>query len=144
MLLDALPEIGMIEDDGLRGKVISVYLAAMERGGWEDLHDVPFTLLIPDLERDLVDHTRTVTRMAMAVADARIDLDRDTVIAGALLHDVGKLLEYRPGPERRKSHFGQLVRHPVSGAGLAMEYGLPDEVVHIIAAHSKEGEAVGR
>ena len=43
-----------------------------------------------------------------------------------------------------KSRFGALVRHPVSGVGLAMKHGLPDEIVHIIAAHSKDREAVKR
>ena len=43
-----------------------------------------------------------------------------------------------------KSAYGKLVRHPVSGYGLALEAGLPLEVAHIIAAHSKEGEFIQR
>jgi putative nucleotidyltransferase with HDIG domain len=87
--------------------------------------------------------------MAMNVASQRDDLRRDFVIAGALVHDIGKLLEYTTvkgseGVKVEKSEFGDLVRHPVSGAGLAMMTGLPQELVHIIAAHSKEGEMVRR
>jgi len=115
----------------------------MERGGWDEIESIPFTLLI-STDKSLVEHTRIITRMAMAVADERKDLDMDKVIAGALLHDVGKLLEY----ERRdgrvvKSEMGKRIRHPVSGAALAMEEGL-DSIAHIIAAHSKEGEFVER
>jgi len=39
---------------------------------------------------------------------------------------------------------GKLLRHPISGAALAWSLGLPEEVCHIIAAHSKEGDHVKR
>lgn len=137
------PEVDEIKDEALRGKVIKIWRKAMERGGWDEIESIPFTLLI-STDKSLVEHTRIITRMAMAVADERKDLDMDKVIAGALLHDVGKLLEY----ERRdgrvvKSEMGKRIRHPVSGAALAMEEGL-DSIAHIIAAHSKEGEFVER
>jgi hypothetical protein len=37
-----------------------------------------------------------------------------------------------------------MLRHPVSGAAFAYKFGLPQEVVHIIAAHSKEGDGLRR
>ena len=82
----------------------------------------------------------------MAVAFTRDDLDVDLVIACGLLHDVGKALEYKRNPDgsATKSRNGELLRHPVSGAALALEMGLPEEVAHVIAAHSKEGEFVSR
>jgi hypothetical protein len=43
-----------------------------------------------------------------------------------------------------KSEFGKQKRHPVSGSELAKELGLPDEIVHIIYAHSKEGDTIER
>jgi HD superfamily phosphodiesterase len=83
--------------------------------------------------------------MAIAVARTRQDLDLDTIIAAGLVHDVGKLLEYcRKGRAVSKSKHGRLVRHPISGYGLALEVGLPLEIAHIIAAHSREGDAVKR
>jgi hypothetical protein len=36
------------------------------------------------------------------------------------------------------------MRHPESGAKLAEECDLPKEVVHIIAAHSHEGDSMNR
>jgi len=143
-IMRELPEIAQIENEDLREKTLMTYEAATKRGGWSSLHDIPFTLLIPGLDRDYVDHVRRVTSSARAVAATRDDLDMDIVTAGALLHDVGKLLEYEPVVPVVKSDFGKLVRHPVSGAALAMEFDLPDEIVHLIAAHSKEGEAVSR
>jgi len=144
-LKEAFPELAEIGNAELRRQVLELYSTAMERGGWERLDEIPFTLLIPDLRKNFVEHTRSVTRMALACADARGDLHRDLVVAGALTHDVGKLLEYtRRDGAVVKSDFGALVRHPVSGAALAMAVGLPDTVVHIIAAHAKEGEMVLR
>jgi putative nucleotidyltransferase with HDIG domain len=66
-------------------------------------------------------------------------------VAGGLLHDIGKLLEYRRQGERTiKSRRGELLRHPFSGAALAFKHGLPDEVIHIIALHAREGEGSER
>jgi putative nucleotidyltransferase with HDIG domain len=138
------PQLGKIKSKKLEKGVIDVWLLAIERGKWKRIEDIPFTLLI-DTKRTLVQHTRTVTDMAIAVAKNRKDLDHDTIIAAGLVHDVGKLLEYsRKGRLIVKSSHGARVRHPVSGYGLALEVGLPLEVAHIIAAHSTEGEKVVR
>jgi len=74
------------------------------------------------------------------------NLNGDYLIAGALLHDVGKLMEYELKDDGTvvKSEIGKKMRHPVSGSKLAEECGLPEEVVHIIYAHSKEGDTIKR
>ena len=139
-----LPEILKIRRNELRDGVVKAWLLAAEKGKWEKLEEIPFTLLT-ETEQTLIQHTRAVTNMAISIAETRGDLDLDILIAGALVHDVGKLLEYdREGDVIKKSAFGKLVRHPVSGYGLALEAGLPQEVAHIIAAHSKEGEFIQR
>ncbi len=143
---ELFPEVNEIKDSALREKVIRVWEYAIQRGGWEDfpLDKIPFTLLIPT-KRNLVEHTRTVTRMAMAVARERGDVNMDFVIAGALLHDVAKLLEFTHNDGKVvKSEYGKRIRHPVGGAMLAEKFDLPYEIAHIIAAHSKEGEFVTR
>ena len=143
-ILEAFPEIMEIQDEELREKVIQVWDMAMQRGGWDELRGIPYTLVI-ETDREFVDHTRMVTRTAIGAAKARGDLDMDMVIAAALLHDVGKLLEFTVKDGKVvKSDYGRMIRHPVSGAILASEAGLPDEVVHAIIAHSKEGDAVKR
>ena len=77
---------------------------------------------------------------------ADLPVDMDVLIAGAILADVGKLLEYEigPGGEARQGPYGQYLRHPFSGVSLAEECGVPPEVCHIIAAHAHEGDLVKR
>ena len=140
------PEVELISEHALREQVVKVWATALERSAFTDVADVPFTLLIEDLDDTLVEHTGRVTRMAVSAARARGDLDLDVVVAGALLHDVGKLLEYEPLSDGSvvKSEMGKRLRHPVSGAALAQELGLPLALVHIIAAHAGEGNMVSR
>ena len=58
---------------------------------------------------------------------------------------MGKLLEYEKVDGRaRQSGRGKALRHPFTGVHLAMSCGVPDEICHIIAAHSREGDLVQR
>jgi putative nucleotidyltransferase with HDIG domain len=147
---ELLPELELIRREDLREAVAATWADAMDQGGWvpEDLPGIPFTLLIPDCKFDLVHHTRAVTRTAVAIAEVLresygpdIRLDMDLLVAGGLLHDVGKLLEYvKQGDAVVKSRAGTLLRHPLSGQALAYKHGLPFEVLNTIAYHSKEGD----
>ena len=149
-LLELIPEFELIEDAELRRRTLDAFLSALRRGGWtpDDLTRMPFTLLIEPCPANMVQHVRAVTRAARAAAvelsamlGEAFSPDMDVLTSGALLHDVGKLLEYE---ERDgafvKSRFGALLRHPFSGVAVADEAGLPAEVQHIIAVHSKEGD----
>lgn len=147
---ELLPELSEIEDGALRDKVVATYQAALERGSWqpEDMARMPFTLLLEPCPATYVEHTRAVTRCAAAAAAVmaetygpRLDINRDHLLAGALLHDVGKLLEFREeGGAFVKSELGRMLRHPFSGAALCYELGLPPAVVHVVATHAREGE----
>lgn len=141
----AIPELDWIGDEKLREKVVDVWMYALNRGGWDKLEDVPFTLSFKN-SGTLVDHTRRVARLVKNVALARgEDIDMDVLLAGALLHDVGKALEYeRVGKEVKVSEYGKKERHPISGAKLARELGLPEKVTHIIESHSHEGDNMRR
>lgn len=149
-----LPEINLIRDDSLRQKTIEVWLEAIRQSGWnyDELEKIPFTLLIPGTRINLIDHVRAVTQCALRLAEVmtnfyaeEIKINHDILLAGAILHDVGKLLEisFQEG-KFVKSRSGELVRHPFSGAALAARFDLPLEIIHIIAAHSKEGDSWGR
>ena len=145
-----LPEINEIKDDGLRHKVAACWDEAIAYRGWTErlLREIPFTLLAENVSIPFIDHVRAVCAMCIA-CDKVLDqyhgprktkINRDYLIAGALLADVGKLLEFEiVGGKAVKSVFGQHIRHPFSGVGLAFKHGLPSEVMHIIATHSKEG-----
>jgi putative nucleotidyltransferase with HDIG domain len=75
-----------------------------------------------------------------------LPVDMDVLIAGAILADVGKLLEYESDGEggSRQSARGKYLRHPFTGVTLAMDCDLPDAVSHIVATHAGEGDMVAR
>ena len=148
-LLQILPEIDWIEDADLREKVVETWIDGLGRGGWqpEDVDRMPFTLA-KKVTSSFAKHVRSVTRICAFVADTfdeiyggvDLKLDKDLLLAGALLHDVGKLVEMEEVDGTfRKSPAGKLVRHAFSGVALADAHGLPAEVQHMIGTHSKEG-----
>jgi len=141
----SIPELDWIGDEKLKEKVIDVWIEALKRGGWSSVDEVPFTLSFKN-SGTLVEHTRRVANLVKNVALTRDEnINMDFLLAGALLHDIGKALEYeKVGNEIRVSEYGKKVRHPISGANLARELGLPEEVVHIIESHSHEGDKMKR
>jgi putative nucleotidyltransferase with HDIG domain len=154
-LLELMPEFDLIQDRALREKTIQVWEAAMERGGWtpDDLLQMPFTLLINPCPASYVEHIRAVTLTAYRAAQLfgeiygdRVPINMDYLVSGGLLHDIGKLLEYRNLDDgvTVQTEYGKLMRHPFSGAALAYEFDLPMEVQHMIAAHAGEGDKVKR
>ena len=145
-----IPFVDDISSDDLRHKVKRCFEEAIHRGGWseEEAMRIPFTLLIPDCPVSLIDHTSAVVEIALRSAVVlkkmfpEIEIDTDVLIAGAVLHDAGKFLEYsKRAGGFVKGDFGKLLRHPFSGAALAYEMKLPPEVVHIIATHAHEGDS---
>lgn len=138
-------ELNWIKNNDIKDKVVKVWKKASDIRGWKNLDQVPFTLLFENSGK-LTDHTKRITHLAKAIFDEREEkLNLNFLIAGALLHDVGKLLEYDIVDGKVvKGSYGKIFRHPVSGALLARELGLPDEIVLIIYAHSHEGEKCER
>jgi putative nucleotidyltransferase with HDIG domain len=153
-LLQLVPEFDLIEDEDLREKTIQVWEVAMERSGWtpDTLTQMPFTLLINPCPASYIEHVRAVTLTAFRAAELfgemygdRVPINMDYLVCGGLVHDIGKLLEYEPqGDVTVQTAYGELVRHPFSGAALAYEFGLPAEVQHMIAAHAGEGDKIKR
>ena len=149
-LLALIPEFQLIKNRKLQEKTIEIWEKALIRGGWkiEDLKKMPFTLLLEKTSVNIIEHTRAVTLCALDIAkvlekmyEGKIAIQRDFLLSGALLHDIGKLFEFQK--EKNKfvtSKEGNLLRHPISGAAFAFQLGLPQEIIHIIAAHSKEGD----
>jgi putative nucleotidyltransferase with HDIG domain len=149
------PEIEWINDLQLREQVTKTWVKALERSPLraEDLRQIPFTLLVANCPVTFMEHKRCVVHIAHESAKAMqefmgrtLPIDLDVVIAGAILADVGKLLEYElgPGGKSRQSRRGESLRHPFTGVALALECGVPDSVCHIIAAHAAEGDLVQR
>jgi putative nucleotidyltransferase with HDIG domain len=148
------PELEWIADAALREATARTWERALEESPLtaEDLDIIPFTLLVPNCQVSFMAHKRCVVHIARRAAESMkefmggaLPIDMDTVIAGAILADVGKLLEYEKVEGRsRQSQRGRYLRHPFTGVALAMACGVPDRVCHIVAAHADEGNLVKR
>ncbi len=150
------PELEWISDPALREKTARTWEVALERSvlTTDDLNRIPFTLLCgPDLKVTFMDHKRCVVHVAREAGlkmnsffKNELPVNMDVLIAGAILADVGKMLEYELDAKGMavQGTYGQYLRHPFSGVSLAEECGLPPEVCHIIAAHAHEGDLVKR
>ena len=149
-ILKIWPEINWIQDEALREKVLNCWVYALQKSSLsiEDLTTIPFSLLIKDCKISFMNHKRTAVQLSVDIAKRmkenfgnEIKIDMDTLIAGAILIDVGKLIEYKiVDGKLTTSDAGKLVRHPFSGLAIADRFGVPAEVQHIIATHSKEGD----
>jgi len=154
-LVELIPEFNEIRDPELRAKVLLVWGEGLTLGGWtiEALAEIPFTLLAEDVDVTFIEHVRTGCRLCIAMeqvlVDAygeRVQIDHDTLVAGALLADVGKLIEYRREMDG-KTVFADMyryLRHPFTGVALAYKHGVPEGVLHVIATHSWEGDKFKR
>ena len=149
------PELIWIADATLREKTAKTWELALEKSVLtiEDLNTIPFTLLAgPDLKVSFMAHKRAVVHLAKECGlifnnffKTDLPVNMDVVIAGAILADVGKLLEYELKDGKSVvGAYGKYLRHPFSGVSLAEQCGVPAEVCHIIAAHAHEGDLVKR
>jgi putative nucleotidyltransferase with HDIG domain len=155
-VLTLWPELEWIQDPELREKTAKTWELALGKSVLkpEDLNRIPFTLLCgPDLKVTFMDHKRSVVHIARASAEkmnefyhGEMPIDMDVLISGAILADVGKMLEYVLDENGKaiQGKYGQYLRHPFSGVSLAEQCGLPASVCHIIAAHAGEGDHVKR
>lgn len=148
------PELEWIQSVELREQVTQTWQRALELSPLtpDDLNRIPFTLLVSHCPTTFMEHKRCVVHIARKAAESMTEfmgnalpINLDTVIAGAILADVGKLLEYeKVNGETKQSKRGELLRHPFTGVALAMECGVPDAVCHIVASHAAEGDLVKR
>jgi putative nucleotidyltransferase with HDIG domain len=150
------PELDWIKDPSLREKTANTWELALKRSVLkpEDLEKIPFTLLCgPDLKVSFMAHKRCVVHIAKDSGEKMnkffgkdLPVNMDVLISGAILADVGKLLEYELDVDGKvvQGKYGQYLRHPFSGVSLAEECGVPAEVCHIIAAHAAEGDLIKR
>jgi putative nucleotidyltransferase with HDIG domain len=155
-ILSLWPELEWIQDPELREKTARTWELALEKSVLkpEDLNRIPFTLLCgPHLKVTFMDHKRSVVHIAKASAEkmnefyhGELPINMDVLISGAILADVGKMLEYELDADGKavQGKYGQYLRHPFSGVSLAEQCGLPASVCHIIAAHAGEGDHVKR
>ena len=96
----------------------------------------------------LLEHTTHMARSARALLPLYPQVNADLALAGILLHDIGKTIEYEAGLGIRRSRRGLLQGHVVLGYQLARKHGLKqklpadllERLEHIILSHQGELE----
>ncbi len=158
-IAELFPDLMKINNAALRDKVAAVWNEALTTGcggkGWTfaEIREIPFTLLAGPIDLRFVEHLNSCCKQCIAITGvlgevfgARVPVNLDLLIAGSLLADVGKMLEFDKDASGKivKGPFGDLLRHPFSGVALCYKHGIPAEVMHIVATHSHEGDKVER
>ena len=97
----------------------------------------------------LLEHIVSVTQICDYMSGRYENVNRDLLVATAMLHDIGKVYELSAFPENDYTDDGQLIGHIVIGAQLASDAaatipGFPPElrslIAHSILAHHGEYE----
>ncbi len=142
------PEIELIKDEEIKEKTYQCWEYAIDNSPLEpeDLEKIPFSLLIDNVDISFMNHKRTAVQLSIDIAkrmeeNFKVKINWDYLISGAILIDVGKLFEYEINNGKLEtSRDGKLLRHTFSGVSIADRFGLPFDIQHIIAYHSKEGD----
>jgi 3'-5' exoribonuclease len=96
----------------------------------------------------LLEHTTHMARACKALLPLYPEVDPDLAMAGILLHDVGKVIEYEGTLATKRSRRGILQGHVVLGYQLARKAGIKtkldtdrlERLEHIILSHQGEPE----
>jgi 23S rRNA maturation-related 3'-5' exoribonuclease YhaM len=98
-----LPEVAEISDQPLQDKPVEAWAFALAHSSFTSIRDIP-PAGNPDTNEakrgDQTDHLRGVARLAVGIAREmgtiypELAIDMDIIIAGGLLHDVGKAWEF--------------------------------------------------
>ena len=97
------PELEWISNEKLRRQTADTWALAfkLSKLNADDLNEIPFTLQIENCPVTFMEHKRAVVHIAFTAAKSmrkffgdNLPIDLDVVVAGAILADVGKLLEY--------------------------------------------------
>ena len=90
----------------------------------------------------LLQHTIGVTKLSVTLCDLVEDVyggkvDRDTVLAGALIHDIMKVYTYEPRGDGSymSSNLGEKVDHLTLLVAELYKRGFPVDVIHVAASH---------
>lgn len=141
-ITSVFPQILDIRDAVLQAAVIEVWEELWRQSKWSDLGDLPTSgeISYPNLP-----HSQCVVDMALAIADQferhhKVMVNRDYLIAAAVLQDASKVVEYEPGPDgkARRTMIGKNFPHGFWCAHLAVNKGLPGEIAHVMITHSPQ------
>jgi uncharacterized protein len=91
-----------------------------------------------ELYNILTRHSNSVASLALEIADAHnLELDREQIVAGAMLHDIGIVKTDAPGIKC----FGteKYIKHGIIGAQMLRDEGCPEWVARIAERHTGAG-----
>jgi 7,8-dihydroneopterin 2',3'-cyclic phosphate phosphodiesterase len=94
------------------------------------------------VERDVLTHTVSLVNLCLSTAEVfektyKIPINKDYLVAAAILHDIPKIFEWKKGKEGFE-HTGILLDHTMLGVAEFYFRGFPEGVIHIIASHFGE------
>lgn len=136
---------GLIQDSQLRSKVSNLLEEPKISfsGVKLSLEDCPGGAYVHHAYKGgLIQHTVAVARLTITICDLIEDVyggevDRDTVISGALLHDIMKCYAYASNGKYKfkTSSIGEKVDHLTLLVAEMYRKEFPLEVIHVVAAH---------
>jgi len=137
-------QLAMIDDPSIRKKVVEAWSKACSEGGWktiEELRELPFTVATDAKGISLLQHIKAATDGAVALAKIQMEnmpdfprVDMDILIAGALLHDINKILVLERDEKYgfRKKGRPSDEFSPFPGVTVTREAGLPEAIVGLV------------
>jgi len=141
MLTEFQEIIGEIADDDCRSLLEAVFVPDfLQAFSWAPAARSMHQAYIGGL----LEHTLNVVRLCQSVADLYPEVDRDLLVTGALLHDIGKVEEYKVKAGIEITDVGRLIGHVVIGHDRITEIiagfgGFPEEKAlrlrHMLLSH---------
>ena len=158
-LRDLFPEVAEIQDSKMRQGVVDIWREIAAEMAWNRFEDIPKNIKA-ERYRSLTVHIRSVTRMALSLAEiAKEDqgrsYDRDLLIAICLLHDASKPVETEPDPDGaaipgstvlpvRVSDLGSNLPHATYITHKVLEKGLGNRLAHLLITHTHSCNVRGK
>lgn len=156
-VMEDFPEITLLTNETLRARVVEAWSYSLCCSDFQRITDIPpeGNPGAPVLRQGTqADHVRGVVRLARAMAEEfqqshpSVRINWETLLAGAICHDVGKPYEFDPTNRTRWTAAPAdsgipTFRHSVFGMHVCLTVGLPEEVAHIAVGHSYEGQYMG-
>ena len=97
----------------------------------------------------LVEHSFNVSQICLKLSEFYTDLDRDLILTGAMLHDIGKIKEYNCKGFIDYSDDGRLIGHVTLGYGFVKSFidrmdefpeSLKLKLMHLLVSHQGKRE----
>lgn len=156
-VVEDFPEVGLLTNETMRTRVVEAWSYSLCCSDFQRITDIPpeGNPGAPVLRQGTqADHVRGVVRLTQAMAQEfqqsypQVAINWETLLAGAICHDVGKPYEFDPGNRARWNAAPAdsgipTFRHSVFGMHVCLTVGLPEEVAHIAVGHSYEGQYMG-